>query len=253
MPEARLSHGKIYYEMYGEGQLLVGLHHGMSSTRTWTEQTSAFSGRFAFLVYDRLGHGRSEHHLPYEKGYLENQASELGELITEFGFDSVHLCGMCEGGAVALVFASSWPERVETLILQGVGYYGNDQTIARCEQYFHPWMQLNESLRRRLMRDHGQEYAPLKWEALREAKPYVWSPSYDLRPMFSSIQAPTLIIAGDRDPFFGLEHPIAAYRGIKNSELCVLPSAGHFLNEEIPAIFNKIVLDFLGRHTAPPG
>ena len=253
MSEVRLSRGTIYYEIYGEGELLIGLHHGMGSCGTWAEQTPVFAKHFAFLVYDRLGHGRSERHLPYEKGYFENRASELGELITELGFDAVHLCGMCEGGAVALVFASSWPERVKTLILQGVGYYGNDQTIAKCEEYFQPWTKLNESLRHRLMRDHGEDYAMLKWEALREAKPYVWSPSYDLRPTFSSIEAPTLIIGGDRDPFFGLEHPIAAYRGIKNSELCVLPRAGHFLNEETPAVFNKIALDFLGRHVARNG
>ena len=154
MPELSLSRGKIYYEIHGEGPPVIGLHHGMSCVRTWKDQVSAFGGQFSFVVYDRLGHGRSEHHVPYEEDYFENRADELREFIAELGFDSVHICGLCEGGAVALVFASSWPERVKTLILPSVGYYGDDQTIAKCEQYFHPWTELDESVRNRLIRDH---------------------------------------------------------------------------------------------------
>jgi pimeloyl-ACP methyl ester carboxylesterase len=60
-------------------------------------------------------------------------------------------------------------------------------------------------------------------------------------------------MGGDRDPFFGLEHPAAAHREIKNAELCILPDAGHFPNEEAPALFNEIVLDFFKRRTKPVG
>jgi len=248
MPEISLSRGKIYYEIHGEGRPLIGLHHGMSCLRTWKEQAAPFSSHFCFVVYDRLGHGRSERHASYEADYFENRADELRELITALGFDSVNLCGLCEGGAVALVFASFWPERVKTLILPSVGYYGDDQTIAKCEQYFHPWTELSESVRNRLIRDHGEGYATLKWEAVREAKPYVWSRSYDLRPKLSSIEVPTLVMGGDRDQFFGIEHPIVAYEQIKNSELCILPGAGHFLNEESSAMFNEVAMGFLRRH-----
>ena len=38
-----------------------------------------------------------------------------------------------------------------------------------------------------------------------------------------------------------------AYKGIKNAELCIVPGAGHFLNEETPSVFNQIVMDFLRR------
>ena len=250
MPETSLSRGKIYYEIHGNvGEPVIGLHHGISCLRTWKEQVPAFASHFCFVIYDRLGHGRSERHAPYEGDYFENRAEELRELITELGFNSAHLCGLCEGGAVALVFASNWPGLVKTLILPSVGYYGDDQTISRCEQYFHPWNEMSESVRNRLIRDHGEDYAMLKWEAVREAKPYVWNRSYDLRPVLRSIEASTLVIGGDRDQFFGIEHAIVAYEQIKKSELCILPNAGHFVNEEAPIMFNEIALDFLQRHT----
>ena len=249
MPEIILSRGRIYYETHGKGEPLVGLHHGMSSIRAWKNQIEAFARHFTFIIYDRLGHGRAEGHLKNEHGYFENRASELEELITHLGLDAVHLCGMCEGGAIALVFASSWPKKVKTLICQGVGYYTTNETIARCEEHFQPWSELDATLRHQLVRHHGKDYAMLKWEAVRQAKPYVWSPSYDLRPKFSRVEAPTLIMAGDKDQFFDVEQAVAAKNGIKKSQLCVMPETGHFPNEKAPEAFNRIVSDFLRRQT----
>jgi pimeloyl-ACP methyl ester carboxylesterase len=253
MPEVGLSRGMIHYESYGEGQPLIGLHDGAGSCKAWKKQIEIFAMYYRFIIYDRLGFGRSEPRVSYEEGYLENCVRELEELLTELGIDAAHLCGMCEGGAVALAFASSYPDRVKTLILQSVGYYGTDETLARCENYFQPWSKLDGSLRNWLIYHHGEDYAMLKWEAIRKARHYVWSQSYDFRPKFSRMKSPTLIIGGDRDPFFDLEHPIAAYRGIKTSELCIVPGTGHFPNEEAPAIFDKVVLNFLKRHSSPPG
>jgi pimeloyl-ACP methyl ester carboxylesterase len=252
MPETRLSQGMIHYDIYGEGQALIGLHDGAGSSRAWKKQVEAFATSYSFVIYDRLGFGRSEHRPSYEEGYFENRVSELGELVRDLGLDSVHLCGMCEGGAIALAFASSFPEKVKTLILQSVGYHGTDQTIARCDEYFQPWSKLDGSLQNWLIYHHGEDYAMLKWEAIRQARHYVWSRSYDLRPRFSYIQAPALIIGGDRDPFFDLEDPIAAYRGIKNSELCIIPGVGHFPNDESPDMFNEVVFNFLKKHSTSP-
>lgn len=247
MPRIDLSQGTIYYETYGQGEPLIGLHYGAGSTKAWKDQIAVFSRHFTFIIYDRLGHGRSERRLVYEEGYLENRADELEELINGLGFDAVHLCGLCEGGAVALVFASSLPERVKALVLQGVGYHSTDQTIARCERFFRPWAGVDGDLKRGLIQHHGDDYAGLLWEAIRDARHYVWDATYDVRSLFSKIQAPTLIIGGDRDQFFGVEHPIMAYKGIKDAELCIIPGAGHFLNEETSPVFNQIVMDFLTR------
>lgn len=252
MSEIKLSGGRLHYERYGAGQPIVGLHDGASSSRAWKDQIQAFSRHYDFITFDRLGHGRSEHSLSYEEAYMESRAIELKELIGELRLGSVHLCGLCEGGAIALMFASLYPDRVKTLILQAVGYYGTEETVAQCDKYFQPWSELNESIRNRLLRHHGDDYAMLKWEAIRGARHYVWSQSYDLRSRFSSVEAASLVIGGDRDPFFGLEHAIAAHKGIKHSELCIIPGAGHSPNEEAPELFNEVVLDFLKRHAGTP-
>jgi pimeloyl-ACP methyl ester carboxylesterase len=64
------------------------------------------------------------------------------------------------------------------------------------------------------------------------------------------IQAPTLILHGDRDWLFPVEVPLALYRLLPDAELCVLPQTGHGVHAERPEWFQAIVVDFLARRAA---
>jgi pimeloyl-ACP methyl ester carboxylesterase len=61
---------------------------------------------------------------------------------------------------------------------------------------------------------------------------------------FKMIKTPILILAGDNDAI-SYEHLIEMKGLLKNSQLCILPNAGHGLLAEKPDIANKICLDFL--------
>jgi len=53
-------------------------------------------------------------------GYdMQSHADELAELLDELSIDSVRLIGTSYGAEVALLFALSFPERCETLVLVG--------------------------------------------------------------------------------------------------------------------------------------
>jgi pimeloyl-ACP methyl ester carboxylesterase len=58
------------------------------------------------------------------------------------------------------------------------------------------------------------------------------------------ISAPTLVIVGD-DDLVSLEHTVALFRAVPNSELAVIPGASHAVVIEKPELLNRIVLDFL--------
>jgi pimeloyl-ACP methyl ester carboxylesterase len=61
------------------------------------------------------------------------------------------------------------------------------------------------------------------------------------------IQAPVLIIHGDRDHFFPVEVATGLYRLLPDAELCLLPNTGHVPPFEHADWFNAITLDFLRR------
>jgi pimeloyl-ACP methyl ester carboxylesterase len=46
-------------------------------------------------------------------------------------------------------------------------------------------------------------------------------------PHLATIQAQTLIIQGDRDPFYPVEISVEIYRAIPNSSLWIIPNGGH--------------------------
>ena len=58
------------------------------------------------------------------------------------------------------------------------------------------------------------------------------------------VGALTLVMASD-DDIITLEHTLALYRVIKDSELAVVPGTSHFLTQEKPDLCNGTVVDFL--------
>ena len=73
------------------------------------------------------------------------------------------------------------------------------------------------------------------------------SVNLDHADLFSGVDVPTLVMAGELDT---LTTPVMAKRiadKIKNAELVTIPAAGHLVNIEQPEVFNRVVLEFLKR------
>jgi pimeloyl-ACP methyl ester carboxylesterase len=69
-------------------------------------------------LYDLRGHGKSE---TPQFGYrIEDMADDLVALMDESGIEKAHIIGHSFGGMIALKFAVSNPERVESLVLADV-------------------------------------------------------------------------------------------------------------------------------------
>jgi pimeloyl-ACP methyl ester carboxylesterase len=67
---------------------------------------------------------------------------------------------------------------------------------------------------------------------------------YDLEDGLRRLDTPVLVMAGDEDDHC-LQPGIFLKRVIPRCGLAVLPKAGHTLNLEEPALFNRILEDFL--------
>jgi sigma-B regulation protein RsbQ len=67
------------------------------------------------------------------------------------------------------------------------------------------------------------------------------------RGELSSIQCPTLIVRGSHDNFVPEYCALELHRLIAGSELVCLNGCGHLPYLEDPALFNRIVEQFIGR------
>ena len=61
----------------------------------------------------------------------------------------------------------------------------------------------------------------------------------------SNITARTLIVHGDRDPFFPVDIALSIYRSIPNSALWVIPNGDHVPIYDSIIEFLSITLDFI--------
>jgi pimeloyl-ACP methyl ester carboxylesterase len=67
---------------------------------------------------------------------------------------------------------------------------------------------------------------------------------YELEEGMRKMEVPTLILSGDEDEPC-LEPALFMKRTIPTAALITFPNAGHLINLEEPAMFNRIVLDFI--------
>jgi 3-oxoadipate enol-lactonase len=67
----------------------------------------------------------------------------------------------------------------------------------------------------------------------------------DSTPTLATIDVPTLIICGDEDALTPVKESEAMHKAIANSQLAVIPGAGHASCIEHPAAFNALLSGFL--------
>ena len=139
MPYATINGFRMFYDVRGEGDVIVFIHGGFPSLDMHLRADSSggwgweldFTSEFRFVMSDRRGCWLSARP---ESGYdLENQARDLAELLDHLDIESVHVIGSSAGGPIAVLFASMYPERVNTLVLAGTAahLWPDDDPITR--------------------------------------------------------------------------------------------------------------------------
>ena len=115
MPYATINGFLMFYDVRGEGDVVVFIHGGFPSidmhlradpTSVWGWEMD-FTSEFRYVMYDRRGCWLSSRP---ECGYdLENQARDLAELLDHLDIERAHVIGSSAGGPIAILFATLLP------------------------------------------------------------------------------------------------------------------------------------------------
>jgi len=250
MPYLNVRGIDLYFQAHGRGEPLVLLHNGLGCTKNFDRQVEDFSRHHRVITYDRHGYGRSTHISTLSGGWLDDSVDELSSLLDQLAMAKAHLCGICVGGAIALLFAARNPSRVGCVAVAGTCCQGNEHMKEKVLQLYPRPEDLSPDWLRELAHCHGQNYVKefytVFYEAAKSENGYPFD--YDLRPALDGVKSPVIVIYGDRDQLFDLEQALIMHRHLEKSELCVIPSCGHLPNEEKPQDFNREVLSFIRRH-----
>lgn len=252
----------LYVEEAGNGRPLVFIHDYTLDHELWHEQVTVCSPAFRCVTYDLRGHGASSNP---DSGYaLSDHLGDLWRILDELGIGETALVGLSMGGGIALAAALAHPERVRKLVLassvlNGVpwepamwNWFRDFETQARQigvqAAIDRVWMPgpLFQSVRRypalaRRVRDMASRFSGGN---IFDRATYPRSPVTD-RERLSEVRCPTLVLRGefDRPEFVRRADMLAG--GIPGARLELIPRAGHFINLEAPAAFNRALQKFL--------
>ncbi|MBN2546118.1 MAG: alpha/beta hydrolase [Spirochaetes bacterium] len=238
---------RIFYNLTGKGDKLVLLHDGFFSSMSWDSVRDKFSEKFYLLDYDRFGYGKSDKfNTLLNEDIIDKGVEELFLITKSLKFNKFSLLGHCLGGAIAILFAIKYPEKVDKLILESTGFFSDPKILVKSDWTFKPFKQINVKLKNKLVKMHGEEYAEKFWDTIRNHDiSYIMNQNYNILNELKKIDCPVLLINGDRDFYFDIDHTLGAYKKLKNSKLWIVPGCNHVPHIEKKEHFIMNVYEFL--------
>jgi len=251
MAIARLDGIDIEYAESGNGPALL-LSHGYGATyRMWDDQRAALGDRYRVIAWSMRGHGRTKSPDDPAQYSEDLTVADMKALLDHCKVDRAVVGGLSLGGYMSLAFHLRHPERVRALVIcdSGPGYRNpaaraewNERAHRRAEAF--EARGLGElAARSREAKEAAVHHASAQGLA-HAARGMLAQRDARVIDGLSAIGVPTLIVVGDRDePFLAPCEYMA--KKIPGAHLEIIPDAGHASNLDQPAIFNRVVGDFL--------
>jgi pimeloyl-ACP methyl ester carboxylesterase len=246
MPTIRANGLDIGYDVRGAGPPIV-LLHGSTSTGSadFAAQLTLFSKAFLAYLPDARGHGRTR--WDAADGFTYDMlVDDVVAFADELGLESFHLLGFSMGGMTALQVAARQPARIRTLVAMGITTQREPRASVvrrtldpgRIERDDPRWAAT-------LTRLHDPVQGEGAWRRLLPAI----AADVAVQPLLTPrelhrIEAPTLVVAGDRDPFVPVDHAWGLKRLLPNGRLLIVPDCGHEVTAKRPGIVNEALEGF---------
>ena len=234
------------YEVDGAGPPLVMLHGATGSGRDhFATLRPVVTPGFRVYLPDARGHAGTRWD-PADGWTTADLVDDVIGFVDALDLPTFHLLGYSMGGMTALHVAARCPERIRTLVAISIGADREPRLRvgrvlmdpARIERDDPDWAQ-------RLAARHDPVQGSGGWQRLLTAI----VADIAAQPLLTAselraIDAPTMVVAGDRDPFVPVAQADALAQQVRDGRLLVLPGVGHDSLVERPALLHAALDDF---------
>jgi class 3 adenylate cyclase len=265
----------LAYQVFGEGPIdVLFVLQSLSSIELFWEhpQGARFFdrlGRFARVItFDRRGSGLSSRWgAPLS---LEEQVDDVKAVLDTVGCERAHLFAMLEGGAMAMLFAGTAPDRVASLTMYASfarntwaedypWAHTKEQRSAQGEMFIATWGKgfgldvwapsyaSDAYMRDWIARLQSRAMAPDEWR-----RAYSTSFDLDVRPILGSIHVPTLVLHRTDDRAIDVRHSRYLAENLPNARYAEFPGRDNviFLGDA-DAILGEVEEFLTGARQAP--
>lgn len=263
MPRAQAGAIQLHYDRRGTGDPLILIMGFGGSGAMWGDRTiAALSERFDVIVPDNRGTGRSDK--IDELIEIATMAGDIVALMDALGIDRTHIFGVSMGGFIAQEFAVRHPERLRALIL-GCTNCGGANAVPAAPEIVELLLPVRGTAPRdAIQRTYAAMVTPETLERettflddmaarmLAHATPtFVFRRQmeaigrFDVCERLHTIQAPTLVITGDRDRLVPPQNSEMIAAAIPNARLAVISGVAHNFFWEAGEQTITLVTEFL--------
>lgn len=200
-----------------DGEPAILLHGNIETHAIWYGWVPRMAQQFRLFRPDLPGFGRSTAPRDFE-WTLGNFSKVVASFMDAIGVASAHIIGAKTGGAIAMQFAATYPQRTRTLVVASGPFSsvppGTD----------------NNSMQIRLGSSASKEemayFDKLKSETRRETQQGVGKmmSDFNLESLLPRISAPTLVITSDRSKLQSVDTVLRYQPKIPHSRLLVVTS-----------------------------
>jgi pimeloyl-ACP methyl ester carboxylesterase len=189
----------LYFETHGTGRPLILLHGGLGSGEMFGPVLTALAERHQVIAVDLQGHGRTaDIDRPID---IRLMAGDIAALIEHLGLDKPDVVGYSLGGGVALHTAAKYPALVGRLVAVSANIRRDAIYPEMLAQQGQVSAAAAEFMKDTPMYELYQRVAPRPedFPRLLDKIGETMSKDFDFTEEVRSLQASTLIVAGDAD------------------------------------------------------
>ncbi|WP_332773458.1 alpha/beta fold hydrolase [Phenylobacterium sp.] len=254
-----------YLDWGGEGPTAIFLHGGSLSARTWDLVCSALRPRLRCVAMDLRGHGDS--------GWADDYriAASVGDVLAlteHLGAARPHLVGMSLGGCVAGHSAAALGGRAASLTFVDVvdhvdfgasvslrGFMGAITSTASVEEMVARALAVSPQTdpdlmlyRYQALMKAGPDGFGLRQDRRRPPDfPHILGKLADLEGLAPTVACPVLVVRGARSRIV-TDDTASAFAGrFPDGRWCVIPDAGHNVQEDNPVALAEALADHISR------
>jgi len=269
MPFISNNDANLYYEEYGKSQdsgadTIVFAHGYLFSHEMFLSQVDYLMNNYRVVVYDQRGHGQSD--VPNSGYSIEELTGDALAVINQLADGAVHFVGMSIGGLIGLRLALQAPDKLKSLTVISTSAEATEPSTIRqfdsafgLARFFGVGPVLNRVLALQFsdnfLNDPARKRAASFWQkhigsTKRKSLLKFGKANLSKTPVLDGLSGntiPTLVIAGELDQV----NPVACSERLDdvlaNSDLFVIPRAGHAAPIEAPTPVNLALENFLSK------
>lgn len=248
----------IHYYEGGEGEPLVLLHGMADEKNSFASSAGELTGKYRVILPDLNGHGENIPD-PSRDYSIAGHVQFLEKFFDKIDLTNFVLGGNSMGGHVSAAYTLKHSEQVTKLILVNapglklddhVVYGGFGAKIKTREDFFtmmervvHTPPSLPGPIVDHLIADTNKNFEFINGLAIAVKA----GDDFDLKDRVADIKVPTLILWGKKDVVVPFNVANGYKSRIRNSELVIIPEAGHSPQIEKPVEIGQAVFKFLGK------